>query len=103
MNEFPSREEFLEQLNTKFRVFFDGENPTEVELIQVSELRRKPDYEAFSLDFLAPKTIQPQQMMYRVEHDALGTMDLFMAPIEENKRGYLFESLFNKMLNADGD
>ena len=103
MNELPTREEFLDQLNTKFRVFFDGQTPTEVDLTEVSELRQKPDYEAFSLVFQAPKTIQPVQMTYRVEHDALGTLDLFMAPFEENKRGYAFEAVFNKMINDADD
>lgn len=98
MNELPTRDEFHEQLNTKFRVFFDEQNATEVELTDVSELRRKPDYEAFSLVFQAPKTINPHQMMYRVEHDTLGTMDLFMAPFAENDNGYAFEALFNKRL-----
>jgi hypothetical protein len=95
MNELPAREEFLKNLNTKFRVFFDPENATEVELTEVSELRQKPRYEAFSLVFLAPKTIPPVQGLYRVEHDALEPLELLLVPFEESDRGYYFESLFN--------
>lgn len=98
MTELPTRDDFHQQLNTKFNVFFDGENPTEIELTEVSEMRRKPQYEAFALAFQVPKTVPPHQGLFRVEHEALGTMDLFMVPFEENENGYGFEALFNKKL-----
>jgi hypothetical protein len=103
MNELPNREDFLKHLNTKFRVFFDGVQPTEVELTEVSELRQKPRYEAYSLVFLAPKTIPPMQMLYRVEHDALGTMDLFLVPFEETENSFAFEALFNQKITVASD
>ena len=103
MSELPTRKDFLESLNTKFRVFFDGEQPTEVELTDVSELRPKPRYEAYSLVFVAPKSIQPMQMLYRVEHDTLGMMELFLVPFEENEKGFAFEALFNQRINVSGD
>ena len=70
---------------------------------EVSELRPKPRFEAFSLVFLAPKTIQPLQMLYRVEHDTLGTMELFLVPFEENEESFAFEALFNQKINAASD
>jgi hypothetical protein len=103
MNELPKREDFLNHLNTKFHVFFDGEQPTEVELTEVSEIRQQPRYEAFSLVFIAPKTIPPVQMLYRVEHDALGQMELFLVPFEENERGFAFEALFNQKIKGSDD
>ena len=103
MNELPTRDDFLKTLNTKFRVFFDGAEPTEVELTEVSELRPKPRYEAFSLVFQAPKTIHPLQMLYRVEHDELGTMELFLVPFEENENGFAFEALFNQKIIVASD
>jgi hypothetical protein len=103
MNELPTRDDFLKHLNTKFRVFFDGQQPTEVELTEVSELRQKPQYEAFALVFRAPKTIPPMQMLYQVEHDALGTMDLFLVPFEETENNFAFEALFNRKITAASD
>lgn len=103
MNELPAREDFAKQLNTKFRVFFDAVNPTQIELTEVSELRKKPRFEAFSLVFRAPKTIEPQQQLYLIEHDLLGTMELFLVPIEETDDNYVFEALFNQKIIASDD
>jgi hypothetical protein len=103
MNEFPTREDFLKQLNTKFRVYFNAENPTEVELTEVSELRQQPRYEAFNITLLAPNDIPPEQMLYKVEHDSLGAMELFLVPFDRNEKGLYFESIFNyKIIPADG-
>lgn len=103
MNELPKREDFLLQLNTKFRVFFDGQQPTEVELTEVSEMRQKSKFEAFSLIFEAPKDIFPQTLLYRVEHDSLGVMELFMGPVEETAKSYLLEAVFNQPISAAND
>ena len=103
MNELPKREEFLLQLNTKFRVFFDGAQATEVELTEVSELRPRNNFVAFSLVFTAPKTIYPGQYVSRVEHDKLGAFELLLVPFEENEKGYAFEALFNQLANDAGD
>ncbi len=103
MNELPKREDFFNQLNTKFRIFFDGQEPTEVELTEVSEMRQKSKFEAFSLIFAAPKNIFPQPLLYRVEHDSLGAMELFMGPVEETENSYLLEALFNQRINAAND
>jgi hypothetical protein len=103
MNELPTRDDFLKHLNTNFRIFFDGVQPTEVELTEVSELRQKQGFEAYSLVFHAPKTIAPLQMLYRVEHDALGEMGLFLVPFAETENGFAFEVLFNQKINAVGD
>ena len=103
MNELPTRSDFLKHLNDKFRIFFDGEQATEVELTEVSELRPRDDFAAFSLVFVAPKTIPPEQNLYRVEHDALGTMALMLVPFDEFENGFAFEALFNQRINAAGD
>jgi hypothetical protein len=103
MNELPKRQDFLKQLNTMFRVFLDGQQPTEVRLKEVSEMRQKSKYEAFSLIFAAPKDIFPQPLLYRVEHDTLGAMELFMGPVEETEDSYLLEALFNQRIIAAND
>lgn len=103
MSDLPKREDFLKALNTKFRIFFDDENPTEVELTEVSELRQKSKFEAFSIIFASPKTVPLQAMTFHVEHDALGGMQLFMGPVEETEDSYLFEAVFNQPISAVND
>jgi len=103
MSEFPTRDEFFNQLNTKFRVYFDAEQPTEVELTEVSELREKPGYTAFSIIFLVPTEIGALQGLYRTEHDSLGTMELFYVPVAQSEKGFSFESVFNYKITASDD
>lgn len=103
MNDLPKRDDFLKQLNTKFRIFFDGQQPTEVELTEVSDRRQRSKFEAYSLTFAAPKDFSPQTLLYRVEHDALGAMELFMGPVEETEDRYLFEAVFNQLISDAND
>ena len=103
MSEFPTREEFTSQLNTKFRVYFDAEQPTEVELTEVSELREKPGYTAFSILFLVPAEIGLRQGLFKTEHDSLGTAELFLVPVGQTEEGLSFESVFNYKITASDD
>lgn len=103
MNDLPTREVFLKQINTKFHVYFDGQQPTEVYLTEVSEIRQKGKFEAFSLIFTTPKNIPLQALLYRVEHDELGAMELFMGPVEGTEDNYLFEALFNQPITVSND
>jgi hypothetical protein len=103
MSEFPSRDEFSNQLNTKFRVYFDAEQPTEVELTEVSDVREKPGYTAFSIIFLVPTEIGVRQGLFKTEHDSLGAMELFYVPVGQSEKGLNFESVFNyKITASDG-
>ena len=101
MSELPNRDDFANHLNAKFRVFFDPENATETELIEVSKLREKPRYEAFSLTFLAPNEIPPEQMLYKIEHESLGEMELFLVPVAKDEKGLYFEAVFNREVKRD--
>ena len=101
--ELPTRDDFAGHLNTKFRIFFRPEEATEVELTEVTKLRQKPRYEAFAVTFLAPNETPPEQALYKVEHDALGTMELFLVPFEQNEHGLSFEAVFNQRLTPADD
>ena len=103
MNELPTREQFLEHLNTKFRIWFYVEQPIEAELTEVSEMRVKPRSEAFSLVFTVPNSVPPYQWTYRVEHDALGEMELFLVPFEQTEESWLFEAIFNRKITVAND
>jgi len=100
MNEFPSRDEFFNCLNDKFRIFFSPEQATEVELIEVTEIRKQPRVEDFSLIFSVPKSVPSRQSLYHVEHDALEAMDLFLVPVEETPESYLYEAVFNRKITV---
>ena len=48
-----NRDDFAPQLNTVFQFYLDPEAPTGLELIEVSEVKRRSQGESFSLVFQA--------------------------------------------------
>jgi hypothetical protein len=75
-------DDFRPLLNDHFRIAPDGADAFEVELVEVTEIPREPGGRApFSLVFRGgPNPPLPQQI-YRVEHEKLGGLDIFLVPI----------------------
>lgn len=98
MSEHLTKDAFAGQVNTKFDIYFTPEKPTGTELIEVTELKATSRSESFSLLFLAPSDVPPEQRIYQVEHSALGSFEIFLVPIEKTDEGMLFETIFNRMI-----
>ena len=49
----------------------------------------------FALLFRGPKSKRLQQGTYRLGHKGVGEMDVFLAPIGDDKKGALYEAVFN--------
>jgi hypothetical protein len=84
-------EDFAPLVNDRFRVD-PGEQPAfEVELVDVTEIAREPGGRApFSLEFAGgPRPPLPQRI-YRVEHEDLGPLEVFLVPIAEDR----YEAVF---------
>lgn len=88
---------FEENLNTPFRIHFGGEAPLEVILYQVRlhEAHNGPRKQPYSLYFRGPLRPILQQAIYQVEHDRMGTMDIFLVPIGPDGQGMGYEAVFN--------
>ncbi|MEK6302343.1 MAG: hypothetical protein AABO41_16660 [Acidobacteriota bacterium] len=93
-----TKETFDENLNTRFRMMLDGAATLELELIEVRPGRSTPRQEQFSLLFRAPQDIPLQQGMFRLEHDTLGAIDLFLVPVRKDEQAYYYEAVFNLLL-----
>lgn len=93
-----SRDEFAEHQGTKFKVFFDGENPVEAEMVEVTELRQNQIQESFSLVFLAPLDAPLMTGVTKLEHEQLGTLELAISPFKQDEKGTKFEAVFNRLL-----
>jgi hypothetical protein len=52
--------------------------------------RRAP----FSIVFRGPATPILPQRIYRLEHPAIGSFDLFLVPIGPDERGLRYEAIF---------
>jgi hypothetical protein len=83
--------DFEPRLGQHFRVVPGEQPPFALELVEVSEIPREPGGRApFSLEFAGGPTPPLPQRIYRVEHDALGTLEIFLVPIAADR----YEAVF---------
>ena len=86
---------FRDQLNTKFNVRHSGQ-PLELELIEVAEKNDSPRIEFFSLYFRGPVKPVLAQQIHRLEHQHLGTFEIFLTPISADAQGAVYEVIFHR-------
>jgi len=95
-----NRDDFAPQLNTVFQFYLDPEAPTGLELIEVSEVKRRSQGESFSLVFQGPAEPVYDQRLFRVEHPVLGSGELFLVPVGRVREGIHYEALFNRSIES---
>jgi hypothetical protein len=75
----------------RFRITPDGAEAFEVELVEVTEIPREPGGRTpFSLVFQGGPNPPLEQAIYRVEHDELCELDVFLVPIAVDR----YEAVF---------
>jgi hypothetical protein len=89
--------DFTAHLNGSFVIHFDPAESLVAELLEVSELgsdtgeKRQP----FSIVFRSPQEDRPlSQGIYSVEHDIMGTIEIFLVPIGPDEQGMRYEAIF---------
>ena len=97
MLETLTAETLLEQLNTTFRIRLADSNQINVELIEVTPVRLRPKQEEFAILFRGPLDARLEQGMYLVEHDTIGSFDLFLVPVGMSDQGMEYEAVFNRL------
>ena len=84
-------DDFAALRGDRFRIAPDGAPAFEAELVEVSEIPREPGGRApFSLVFQGSPDPPLPQRIYRVEHDALGAIEIFLVPIAADR----YEAVF---------
>jgi hypothetical protein len=88
-------------LGQAFRVYRGGSELQSFELLSVTPLgealtlpgaaRRAP----FSLIFRGPREGYLPQRIYRIEHDRMGALEIFLVPIGPDQYGMRYEAIFN--------
>jgi hypothetical protein len=90
---------FAPHLNQVFRADNGPGGAVELELIEAKALPVRPGAprEPFSLIFRGPSGVPLEQTIYRLSHDELGELDLFLVPLgsEGDPEGLHYQSLFN--------
>jgi hypothetical protein len=77
-----------------------GDQATQpLELVEVRDLGRRAtaggELSNYGLTFLARTRAALPQAVYRLEHPALGAMDVFLVPIARVADGIRYEAIFN--------
>lgn len=109
------RSKFSPHLNDYFTARINGED-LHFQLIEVNDLkwdsitksaqrkiyeeafRQKAREESFTLVFRIATEIELRQNTYQLKHDTLGTVELFLVPVEKKAGPWqLFEAVFNRL------
>lgn len=87
-----------EQLNTKLRLTVEPEQIVEVELVEVQTHGDVAGQtERFSAIFRGPLDQFVPQRTYAMEHEELGSFELFIVPIRKDEEGFYYEAVFNRV------
>jgi hypothetical protein len=101
VTELPTEEEFRGCLGEAFAVHIGPEDPVSLTLAEVTSLaerggeapssvRRKP----FSLLFRGEPGLALPQRIYQMEHERLGSHDIFLVPLQPDAEETQFEAVF---------
>ena len=91
-------ETFEPLVDTTFWAVFPNGSKVELRLIRAAKvmeseaarLARHP----FSLFFIGPKSYLLKQQIYRIAHETLGEIELFLVPVGVEGDTYLYEAVF---------
>jgi hypothetical protein len=91
--------DFLAFLNQPFVVILEGPETYSLELVSVREWGEaaSPDSRRpFSIIFSNPrKDAYLSQRIYRLEHEKMGPLELFLVPLGPDKSGMNYEAIFS--------
>lgn len=89
---------FTALLNTDFRIFRNSDEPAVVvKLAKAVDLGSTSRQEQFSILFCGLPEQPLGQGLYRLDHDRLGSFDLFIVPVGRDAQGYQYEAIFNRL------
>lgn len=94
----PSKEQFTAHVDSTFRARVADGQAFDFQLFKLESTISNNIQEAFSLLFKAPLDTPPFQNIFRLEHESLGEMDLFLVPVKQKEDCYVFEAVFNRLL-----
>lgn len=98
MPEIFTMEMFEGHQNSKFLMHYGNSQTAELELVSVKDVGSSERQKQFSLKLLGPSEAPISQGIYRVDHDKLGALDLFLVPIARDTSGVTYEAVFNRVV-----
>ncbi|MGZ4280853.1 MAG: DUF6916 family protein [Gaiellaceae bacterium] len=89
------RSTYAPLIGTRFKVHRPGERTLKVKLISARQLPSAGD--SFSLTFRTGRTPSVESRIYRLEHPALGSFELFLSPVDRGVKGLDLEAVINRI------
>lgn len=96
-------ENFKQHLHTTFRVQGGNQPPIALELIAVEEPGSAPGTDLFCLHFRGPRSQRLAQKIWSLEHEKMGTLDLFITAIGADENGVIYEAVFHRLRKSGTD
>lgn len=90
-------EDFKDRLNSRY-IINTAEADVPIQLVQLSEHKVSTQQERFSLRFKGPLGLFLPQKIYPCRHEEMGVFDLFIVPIAQEKDGFVYEAVFNRII-----
>lgn len=89
-------ETFAPRIGERFRLSAGDGHAMDAKLIEATPLGAsvRGGRQPFSIVFLGPAAPVWPQRIYRVEHEALDPLDLFLVPIGPRDGGMMYEAVF---------
>lgn len=91
---------FSGQLNTGFTVQAGNGMPLALQLVEVVEPRTAPNVELFTLHFQGPADHLLPQQIHTLQHEKLGTFQIFLTAVEGNGQNITYEAVFHRLRQA---
>ena len=92
-----TREDFQRAVGSAFVV---EEPPVALRLVEVSEVRSSAYNESFAIVFCGGSDTPLPQSTYRLAHDELADLDVFLVPVGQTTAGVYYEAIFNRLLRT---
>ena len=89
---------FVPLMNSTFRLKRESADTVELKLIEATDVGSTPRQLQFSIVFRGPLDTPLVQAIYNLEHEKIGTFDLFIVPIKRDGDGIYYEAIFNYLL-----
>jgi hypothetical protein len=92
-------EMFAPHAGSKFMMQNRNAGTMELELESVADLGSSARHIQFSMIFVGPQDAPLEQMTYRLDHTALGPIDLFLVPIGKDGTAVRYEAIVNRSVD----
>ncbi len=97
MSDELKKQSFDPHLNTTFKVLTEAHGLLETQLVEIKD-HSNDDMETFTLLFKVPKEKFFDQKTYKIEHEKMGDIELFLTPVVSKDQDALYyESVFNRL------